>query len=184
MPGTGMPVSQWTFAQGAHMKPDGSSPKRQYARSPPFSSCLWRRLASSHHEFAVHFGDFPDQSSFVGNAVQTFDLGMFTLVISRRENAPSHTTCDVYLNRSASSETSGSVDVVYRLAQRGDFSHHIGHFAGLFCAVRASMMVSGFGFFFWRSQSYSLSLLGYKPTRAPYRGICRTVTSRSNAAAR
>ena len=58
----------------------------EYARvSPVFGDALVAALGLGHHEFAVHFGDFRIQSGFVGNAMQTLDLGMFTLVIGRRE---------------------------------------------------------------------------------------------------
>ena len=78
---------------------------------------------SSTPEFAVHFGDFRIQSGFVGNAMQTLDLGMFTLVIGRREARTrlEHTHLRRVFEPFRQQRDDGGVDVVYRLAQRGDF---------------------------------------------------------------
>ena len=40
-------------------------------------------LSFGHHEFAVHFGDIGVKTRVDGNAMQTFNLVVLTLVIGR-----------------------------------------------------------------------------------------------------
>ena len=65
-------------------KTDRSGEYVEHARiSTVFGNALMPTLGFGHHEFAIHFGDIRVKTRVDGNAMQTFNLVVLTLVIGR-----------------------------------------------------------------------------------------------------